>query len=149
MSGSDGSTIAPSDSRAPKFPVSIKAVLVIDGQVPLLENERREWELPGGKLEPGESPRACLAREVEEELGIEVEVGPILDSWLYAVAPGVEVVIITYLCFARAAACDLRLSAEHKRLGRFAGAHVADLVMPQGYKRSIRQALLLTGAAEA
>ena len=34
------------------FPVSVKGVAVQAGKVLLLENERAEWELPGGKLEP-------------------------------------------------------------------------------------------------
>ena len=40
--------------------------------------ENRLWELPGGKQEPGESLRGCLARELWEELAIRVEVGPAL-----------------------------------------------------------------------
>ena len=34
--------------------ISIKGVLIEDGRVLLLENEREEWELPGGRPEPGE-----------------------------------------------------------------------------------------------
>ena len=51
------------------FPVSIKGVLVEAGRVVLLENDRDEWELPGGRLEPGEAPETCLAREFAEEWG--------------------------------------------------------------------------------
>ena len=65
------------------FPVSIKGVLVEAGRVVLLENERDEWELPGGRLEPGEAPMTCLVREFAEELGAVVVVASIIDCWVY------------------------------------------------------------------
>lgn len=39
------------------------------------ERDAGSWELPGGKLEPGEDERACLARELREEFGVTAEVG--------------------------------------------------------------------------
>lgn len=33
------------------------------------------WEFPGGKIEPGETVQDCIKREIQEELGIEIEVG--------------------------------------------------------------------------
>jgi 8-oxo-dGTP pyrophosphatase MutT (NUDIX family) len=44
---------------------------------------KRDWDLPGGVVEVGESPRLAVQREVEEELGLEIEPGNlVLTDWL-------------------------------------------------------------------
>lgn len=55
------------------------------------------WELPGGKLGPGESPQVALARELWEELGIRVEVGDIFHVH-YHPYDSRHVLLLTYHC---------------------------------------------------
>jgi 8-oxo-dGTP pyrophosphatase MutT (NUDIX family) len=122
------------------YPVSVKGVVGRDGRILLLHNDRGEWELPGGRLEIGETPEQCVVREIAEETGWAVTAGPILDAWLYHVAPaGKHVFIVTYSCHLGPGQEDLDpvLSAEHQRIGLFAPAEIAGLVMPQGYQTSI------------
>src|SRR5450759_238584 len=38
------------------------------------------WELPGGKVEPGEHPKDALRREMREELGVEIELGDLVEG---------------------------------------------------------------------
>lgn len=44
---------------------------------------KQDWDLPGGVVDPEESPASCVVREVREELGLEVEVrGLLAVNWL-------------------------------------------------------------------
>src|SRR4051812_31803486 len=59
----------------------VVAVALVDGEGGVLVQQRPPgkpmaglWEFPGGKVEPGEVPEAALARELNEELGIEVAI---------------------------------------------------------------------------
>ena len=117
--------------------ISIKGVLIEDGSVVLLENERGEWELPGGRPEPGEDAPTCLAREFAEELGAAISVGPIVDCWNFEVLPGRHVMIVTY-AVARTDRGALRISDEHRRFGWFVVDKLDELNLPEGYRRSIR-----------
>jgi 8-oxo-dGTP pyrophosphatase MutT (NUDIX family) len=125
-----------SDSES-RFPVSVKGVLLEEGRVVLLLNERDEWELPGGRLERGEDPLDCLRREFAEELGADIVADGMLDCWLYQVLPGKELLIVTY-AVRRLNLREFHVSREHRKFGLFAVSELKDLAMPEGYRRSIR-----------
>lgn len=113
------------------YSVSIKGVVVRDGRVLLLKNEREEWELPGGRIEPDETPEETVAREITEETQWPVTTGPILDSWVYYMNEvDRHVFIVTYGCYPDT------------------DADIAGLNMPDGYKRSIMTWFAQLRAAE-
>ncbi|TDC63500.1 NUDIX hydrolase [Micromonospora sp. KC207] len=50
-----------------------------EGRVLLVRpSYKTHWDIPGGYVEPGESPRAACVREIEEELGLTTPLGPML-----------------------------------------------------------------------
>jgi 8-oxo-dGTP pyrophosphatase MutT (NUDIX family) len=61
--------------------VAQKAVIVRSGKILVLRDPRMDyeiWEIPGGRLNVGEDPKAGLAREIEEELGVSCEIGNVI-----------------------------------------------------------------------
>jgi ADP-ribose pyrophosphatase YjhB (NUDIX family) len=100
-------TIVPPRRYPPRPVVGVGAVIVDDGRVVLIKRKYEplagQWSLPGGTLEIGESLEAGVAREMREETGLEVAVGPVVDVFdriLLDTAGRVRYhfVLIDYLC---------------------------------------------------
>ncbi len=77
----------------------VAAVIERDGMVLIAQRKKGgrhalKWEFPGGKVEPGETPRAALARELKEELGIDAEIGVELARTEFSYPRGAAIQLI-------------------------------------------------------
>lgn len=124
------------------LPISAKGVLVRRERILLLRNDRGEWELPGGRLDDGETPEAALIREIREETGLSVTVTSLVDAWLFEVTPGKSVLILQYACrldgWGR-----VTISHEHGEHVWVPLARLEREPLPRGYLRGIRRARCL------
>jgi 8-oxo-dGTP diphosphatase len=91
-------------AAAPRARKLVVAGLIVGDDGRVLITQRRadqalplQWELPGGKVEPGEAPAAALARELREEIGVAAVVGRIWDVLFHAY-PAFDLVMLVYAC---------------------------------------------------
>ncbi len=70
---------------------------VLAAQCPPGHNHAGLWEFPGGKVEPGETHAQALARELREELGVAVRVGPHLGT-VHHEQPTRTIALHAYFC---------------------------------------------------
>lgn len=89
----------------PEFIPAVKAVVVRDdGRVLLLKRAADEthlqerWDVPGGSVDHGETPREAAERETTEEAGIAVDIELPVNTWSYMHDDGGHRVGVTFLC---------------------------------------------------
>jgi 8-oxo-dGTP pyrophosphatase MutT (NUDIX family) len=124
-----------------QLPISSKGVLIVDDQVLLVGNSRGELELPGGKIEKGESPEHCAQREVAEEVGLAVSGAQVLHAWVYEILANRHVFVIAYGVTINAQSTEeLRLLVD-KEVGSARWVRLDDVgacAMPREYMTAIR-----------
>jgi A/G-specific adenine glycosylase len=103
------------------------------------------WEFPGGKVEPGESVEAAVARELFEEFGLEIEVGAPLPAVQHAYTH-LRVTLHPYLCRYRGMAAGV---GEGMAWRWVRPAELDDYAMPRANRRIVEllRAALATGGA--
>ena len=109
---------------APRPTIAVAAIVFdADGRVLLVERGRPpgvgQWSVPGGKVEPGEALAAAVAREVAEETGVAVEVGPLVEV-VERIGAEHHYVILDYL--ARAVGPATPRPGDDARAARFVAA---------------------------
>jgi len=83
--------------------IVVTAAIINEGNKYLIAQRKKGthqemlWEFPGGKVEPGESPENCLAREIDEELHLKIEVSRIYQVVSYNYVDR-HVILLCYLC---------------------------------------------------
>src|SRR5437867_11219351 len=104
--------------------LQVAAALIRDEAGRYLITQRRRgshleglWEFPGGKQEAGESPEACLKRELTEELAANFAVGEMFDTirWEY---PDRIVFLHFFRCRLESGTIEPRASVSLARLAR-------------------------------
>lgn len=130
-----------------KVPVSVKGIVFEDDKVWLRFNQRNEWELPGGKMDPGEQPEDTCKREIKEELGLEVEPTKIVQTYLYTITKSpdesVGVLVVSYLCNTISKVGEMENIWEEgeAKFERFSLEEIKGLNMPDFYKEAIEKAI--------
>jgi 8-oxo-dGTP pyrophosphatase MutT (NUDIX family) len=142
-----GRAAAPTISRVDLEHI-VGGALVQDGKVflchrsPSRSRSPNLWDLPGGHIEPGESPEAALKRELSEELGVDVELTPGVKPYAVIAEEGFDLAI--YALHAWSGSLVNRAPAEHDEVGWFGPADLPDLALAHH-----RYAELLSGLVVA
>ena len=133
--------VVPTDFFAPRHALAVKAICVIDGQVVLLKTETNRWDLPGGKLKPGEDWQDCIKREIREELNLKVKDCELLKLESHRLRNTAKVTIALVYCQVEEKLNEITLSQEHFGVRLAAAEKLPTLSLLLPYEKTILEVL--------
>jgi 8-oxo-dGTP diphosphatase len=96
-----------------KTALGVKGFITKNGKVLVLVKPNGDFDLPGGRVEVGESFKDSLHREIFEETGLKVEIIDPIKNWSFIKSSGLLVTGLTYSC--RYLSGEVTLSDEHSK----------------------------------
>src|SRR5215472_522168 len=101
----------------------VAALIVRNGKILICQRTRHQpmplkWEFPGGKIEPGESPKTALERELEEELGVVPRIGREVALITHRYRSGIAVELRFFLVERYSGELENRIFADVAWVGR-------------------------------
>jgi 8-oxo-dGTP pyrophosphatase MutT (NUDIX family) len=118
------------------YQISVKAVVRDGTKVLLRKNDRAEYELPGGRMEEGESFEDTVRREISEESGVLISDLRPLEPWLYQIGNIRTVLIVPFSCRATSIPAEM-VDQDGGTVHWLETDSLEKLNMPQGYRDNI------------
>ncbi|AOZ94656.1 NUDIX hydrolase [Paenibacillus crassostreae] len=120
--------------KSPKHTVVAAAVVINDhNEILLLNGPKRGWEIPGGRVEEGESITSAVVRETKEETGIDIKINNFCG-----VFQNVSESVCSNLFLARPIGGEFKTSSESYEIGYFTIEEALDKVNWNSIKEQIR-----------
>ena len=90
----------------------VKGIVRKDGHILILVKPDGSLDLPGGRVEKGETIKSALHREIDEETGLKVEIQEPVEEWSFVKRPNLLIKGITFACTYLEG--KVKLCEEHK-----------------------------------
>ena len=142
--------------RFPSQPIVGVGAVVIHNRRVLLGKRghaplKGEWSLPGGAVEVGETLEEAVVREILEETGLQITVGPVIDVFdrITRAADGrieYHFVLVDYLCAAKNG-IDLKAASDVEALEWAAEDDLARFALPEKTTSVVKQGFAMSRAA--